>query len=45
MKITADTNVLLRLVLADDEAQSLAAVEAMESATHVAISVHSLCEL
>ena len=45
MKITADTNVLLRLVLADDEAQSLAAIEAMESATHVAISVHSLCEL
>ncbi|KKC24043.1 type II toxin-antitoxin system VapC family toxin [Sphingomonas sp. SRS2] len=45
MKITADTNVLLRLVLADDEAQGLAAVEAMESASLVAISVHSLCEL
>ena len=43
MKITADTNVLLRLVLADDEAQGLAAVEAMESASLVAISVH--CEL
>jgi predicted nucleic-acid-binding protein len=45
MKITADTNVLLRLVLADDEAQGFAAVEAMESANHVAISGHSLCEL
>ena len=45
MKITADTNVLLRLVLADDEAQGLAAVEAMEGASLVAISVHSLCEL
>lgn len=45
MKITADTNVLLRLVLADEEAQGLAAVEAMESASLVAISVHSLCEL
>ena len=44
MKITADTNVLLRLVLADDEAQSLAAVEAMENASLVAVSVHSLCE-
>ena len=45
MKITADTNVLLRLVLADDEAQGLAAVEAMEGASLVASSVHSLCEL
>jgi predicted nucleic-acid-binding protein len=45
MKVTADTNVLLRLILADDEAQSLAAVEAMERASLVAISVHSLCEL
>jgi predicted nucleic-acid-binding protein len=45
MKITADTNVLLRLVLADDEAQGLAAVEAMEGTSLVAISVHSLCEL
>ena len=45
MKITADTNVLLRLILADDEAQSLAAVEAMEGASLVAISAHALCEL
>jgi predicted nucleic-acid-binding protein len=45
VKITADTNVLLRLVMGDDEAQSLAALEAMESASLIAISVHSLCEL
>lgn len=45
MKITADTNVLLRLILADDEAQGRAAVETMESANLVAVSVHSLCEL
>jgi predicted nucleic-acid-binding protein len=45
VKITADTNVLLRLILADDETQALAAVEAMESASLVAISIHVLCEL
>lgn len=45
MKITADTNVLVRLVMGDDEAQSLAAVKAMETASLVAISVHALCEL
>jgi len=45
MRITADTNVLLRLVLADNETQGLAAIETMEGASLVAISVHSLCEL
>lgn len=45
MKITADTNVLLRLILADDEPQSLIAVETMERANLVAVSVHTLCEL
>ena len=45
MKITVDTNVLVRLVMADDEAQSVAATEAMENASVVAISVSSLCEL
>ena len=45
MKITADTNVLLRLVMGDNEAQGLAAIEAMENASLIAISVHSLCEL
>jgi len=45
MRITADTNVLLRLILADDETQSLIAVETMERAKLVAVSVHTLCEL
>lgn len=45
MKITADANVLLRLVLADDEAQGLIAVEAMEGAVLVAISLQAMCEL
>ena len=39
MRITADTNVLLRLILADDETQSLIAVETMERASLVAVSV------
>ena len=38
MKITADTNVLLRLILADDETQSLIAVETMERANLVAVT-------
>jgi predicted nucleic-acid-binding protein len=45
VKITADTNLLLRLVTGDDEAQSLAAAQALENASLVAISVVSLCEL
>ncbi len=45
MRITADTNVLLRLILADDETQSLIAVETMERASLVAVSVHTLGEL
>ena len=44
MKIIADTNVLLRAVVADDEAQSSLAIEALESAEMVAVSVQSLCE-
>jgi len=44
MKITADTNVLLRAVMADDEAQSKLAIETMESADMVAISLQSFCE-
>jgi predicted nucleic-acid-binding protein len=45
MKIAVDTNVLLRLIVGDDDAQSGIALEAMERASLVAISVHSLCEL
>lgn len=44
MRITADTNVLLRAIVADDEAQSQLAIEALESAELVAVSVQSLCE-
>ncbi|GJD37050.1 putative nucleic-acid-binding protein [Methylobacterium aerolatum] len=42
--ITADTNLLIRLVMADDEAQSRLAVRAVEEASVVAIGVHTLCE-
>lgn len=44
MKITVDTNVLLRAALGDDEAQQEVAIETLESADMVAISVQSLCE-
>jgi predicted nucleic-acid-binding protein len=44
MKITADTNVLLRAVVPDDEAQQRVAIEMLSSAEVVAISVLSLCE-
>jgi predicted nucleic-acid-binding protein len=45
MKITADTNVLLRILVPDDERQQRAAVEALKAAELVAISIHCLCEL
>jgi predicted nucleic-acid-binding protein len=44
MKITADTNVLLRAVVADDEAQNAKAVEALETAEMVAVGLQALCE-
>ncbi len=45
MKITADTNVLVRLLMADDAAQNAIAVRTVEEADTVAIGVHSFCEL
>src|SRR3546814_7369912 len=45
MRIVADTNVLLRAIVADDARQSQAAIEAMEQAEIVAVSLHALCEL
>lgn len=45
MKIAADTNVLLRLFVGDDPEQSRIAVETLEGADSVAISLQSLCEL
>lgn len=44
MKISLDTNVLLRLVVGDDPAQEKIAVEALENAEQVAVSLQALCE-
>ena len=45
MKVTPDTNVLVRLIVNDDPAQGLASLRILESAAQVAISIHALCEL
>ena len=44
MKVSLDTNVLLRLVVGDDETQQRTAAETLERAELVAISVQALCE-
>lgn len=44
MKVNLDTNVLLRLIVGDDEAQQKIAIETLEGAELVAITVHALCE-
>lgn len=44
MKITADTNILLRDVLQDDPAQARLAKKALQSADLVAIPIPVLCE-
>jgi len=44
VKITADTNVLVRAVLRDDEAQARAAEKVLREATVVAVALPSLCE-
>jgi len=44
MKITVDTNVLLRAVLDDDPTQHRVAVESLENADLAAVSLQSLCE-
>lgn len=44
MKVTADTNVLVRAMVADDEAQTARAVELLDSADMVAVSLQTLCE-
>src|SRR5260363_181894 len=44
-RLTIDENVLLRAVVGDDARQSRLAIQAMERAELVAISVHVLCEL
>jgi predicted nucleic-acid-binding protein len=45
MKITADTNVLVRAITEDDERQSRAAETALKKAELVAIPIPTLCEL
>jgi predicted nucleic-acid-binding protein len=45
VKITADTNILVRAVMDDDPRQSRAAQKALENADVVAITLPALCEL
>jgi predicted nucleic-acid-binding protein len=45
VKITADTNVLLRAITEDHAAQSHAAQVVLQKAATVAISISALCEL
>jgi predicted nucleic-acid-binding protein len=45
VKVTADTNVLLRLLVGDDEDQQRAAAELVEGAELVAVGVQTLAEL
>jgi predicted nucleic-acid-binding protein len=45
MKITADTNVLLRAITGDDERQSRIAQAELASADVVALALPALCEL
>ena len=45
MKITADTNVLVRALTEDHEQQSNAAQAALKKADVVALAIPALCEL
>ncbi|MGE3370409.1 MAG: type II toxin-antitoxin system VapC family toxin [Rhizobiaceae bacterium] len=45
MNITADTNLILRMLLNDDPRQSPAAVRAISDATTVAVTLPTLCEI
>ncbi len=44
MKITADTNVLVRGVVRDDEKQARAAERVLKEATVIAVAMPTLCE-
>src|SRR5258707_11632452 len=44
MKITADTNILVRAVVHDDVKQALAATKLLKEAEVIAVSLPSLCE-
>ena len=45
MKIAADTNVLVRVVVRDDETQTRLALKLLKEAELVAITLSCLCEL
>lgn len=45
MKVTVDTNVLVRSVVRDDQKQALAADRILKSAKLVAVTLPTLCEL
>ena len=45
MKITADTNVILRFLLNDDQEQAAAASKALNNASSVAVALPALCEV
>ena len=45
MRITADTNVLLRAIVGDDPVQSAVARQLLSSAEMVVVTVPTLCEL
>jgi predicted nucleic-acid-binding protein len=45
VKITADTNVLVRAIVGDDETQSKAAQDELANAETVALTIPALCEL
>ena len=44
MRITADTNVLVRAVVGDDPTQAQAAVAALRAAEQIAVALPALCE-
>ena len=45
MKMIADTNLLLRILLSDDPRQFKLALSAMENADAVVVTNHALCEM
>ena len=45
MKVTVDTNVLVRAVVRDDKTQTEAAARVLRNATLVAVAISSLCEV
>ncbi|WP_250464520.1 type II toxin-antitoxin system VapC family toxin [Caballeronia sp. GAFFF2] len=45
MKVTADTNVLLRTIVDDDAIQTTRAVALLDTADMVAVSLQTLCEV